>query len=168
MVFLGFVTPWRRARSPTSRSPVLLVATTDGVVRAPSAFSSICGSPPAITAIAELVVPKSIPSIFAIHFLLITNKIFLNILLDSNLSVALPHAAELKGDALRVVSCVKASPCRQILQLKPGLAELFCPPVCILPSEHSLLYGPEIHLQPFLLAKLREGCDRHPGLFLPR
>jgi len=41
-------------------------ATTEGVVRLPSAFSSTKGSPPSMTAMQELVVPKSIPSIFAI------------------------------------------------------------------------------------------------------
>ena len=42
-VFLGLVTAWRRASSPTRRSPVLETATMDGVVRAPSAFSNIFG-----------------------------------------------------------------------------------------------------------------------------
>src|SRR3989344_8637990 len=67
MVFLGLVTPWRLARRPTSRSPVFDMATTEGVVRAPSAFSIISGSPPLTMAIAELVVPRSIPSIFDIY-----------------------------------------------------------------------------------------------------
>src|SRR6185312_4740640 len=40
----------------------------DGVVRPPSAFSIMCGSPPATYATAEFVVPKSIPIIFAIVF----------------------------------------------------------------------------------------------------
>src|SRR3989344_4386538 len=67
MVFLGFVTAWRLARRPTSRSPVFDIATMEGVVRAPSAFSKIVGSPPLTTAIAELVVPRSIPRIFDIE-----------------------------------------------------------------------------------------------------
>jgi hypothetical protein len=41
-------------------------ATTEGVVRLPSAFSSTKGSPPSMTAMQELVVPRSIPSILAI------------------------------------------------------------------------------------------------------
>jgi hypothetical protein len=41
-------------------------ATTDGVVRFPSEFSSTKGSPPSMTAMQEFVVPKSMPSIFAI------------------------------------------------------------------------------------------------------
>jgi hypothetical protein len=45
-------------------------ATTDGVVRPPSAFSMISGSPPSSTAIAELVVPRSIPIVFATVLLL--------------------------------------------------------------------------------------------------
>ncbi len=38
IVFSGLVTAWRLATWPTSRSPVLLNATTDGVSRLPSAF----------------------------------------------------------------------------------------------------------------------------------
>src|SRR3989344_1505663 len=49
--------------SPTSLSLVFDIATTDGVVRAPSAFSIICGSPPRTSAIAEFVVPRSMPKI---------------------------------------------------------------------------------------------------------
>ncbi len=36
MVFSGLVTAWRLATWPTSRSPVLVNATTDGVSRLPS------------------------------------------------------------------------------------------------------------------------------------
>src|SRR3990167_2343247 len=70
-VFSGFVTAWRLARSPVTLSPALDIATIDGVVRTPSSFSRIFGSPPSITAIAELVVPKSIPNIFGIFLFLI-------------------------------------------------------------------------------------------------
>jgi len=42
-------------------------ATTDGVVRAPSEFSSTTGSPASITDMQEFVVPKSIPKIFPIE-----------------------------------------------------------------------------------------------------
>ena len=45
------------------------VATTDGVVRFPSTFSIIFGTPPSIIATAEFVVPKSIPIILLIIFL---------------------------------------------------------------------------------------------------
>ena len=65
-VFCGFVTAWRFAAWPTSRSPVFENATTDGVVRAPSEFSNTTGSPPSITAMQEFVVPKSIPRILDI------------------------------------------------------------------------------------------------------
>src|SRR5881275_3013720 len=64
IVFCGFVTCWRFAGAPTSRWPSLGNATTDGVVRPPSAFGITVGSPPSITAIAELVVPRSIPIVF--------------------------------------------------------------------------------------------------------
>ena len=63
MVCLGLVTAWRLATWPTSRSPSLVNATTDGVVRPPSALGMTTGSPPSMTATTELVVPRSIPMI---------------------------------------------------------------------------------------------------------
>ena len=45
---------------------VLEKATTDGVVRPPSALAMTTGSPPSMTATQELVVPKSIPIILLI------------------------------------------------------------------------------------------------------
>src|SRR6266568_2570858 len=57
---------WRLATSPTRRSPFLLMATMDGVVREPSALGMTLGSPPSMTATHELVVPRSIPIILAI------------------------------------------------------------------------------------------------------
>ena len=66
IVFSGFITAWRLATVPTRRSPESVNATTEGVVRPPSAFSMISGSEPSSTAIAELVVPRSIPIVFAI------------------------------------------------------------------------------------------------------
>ena len=66
MVFLGLVTCWRLAGAPTRRWPSLANATTDGVVRPPSAFGMTVGSPPSSTAIQLLVVPRSIPIVFDI------------------------------------------------------------------------------------------------------
>ena len=63
MVCLGLVTAWRLATWPTSRSPSLVKATTDGVVRPPSALGMTTGSPPSMTETTELVVPRSIPMI---------------------------------------------------------------------------------------------------------
>src|SRR2546425_9735446 len=60
-VFSGFITAWRFATVPTSRSPEAVKATTEGVVRPPSAFSSTVASPPSSTATQELVVPRSMP-----------------------------------------------------------------------------------------------------------
>src|SRR5688572_2201139 len=60
-VFSGLVTAWRLATVPTRRSPPLVKATTDGVVRPPSAFSMTVGSPPSRTAMHEFVVPRSMP-----------------------------------------------------------------------------------------------------------
>ena len=66
MVRSGLVMAWRFATWPTIRSPFLEIATTDGVVRAPSAFVMTTGSPPSMTATQLFVVPKSMPITFAI------------------------------------------------------------------------------------------------------
>jgi hypothetical protein len=94
IVFCGFVTCWRFAGAPTSRWPSLANATTDGVVRPPSAFGITAGSPPSITATQELVVPRSIPIVFAIA---------LNLLLCSAGARAKPYAlfAGIANDAVR-------------------------------------------------------------------
>ena len=65
-VFSGFVICCLLAITPTNLSPDFVVATIDGVVLAPSLFSIIFGSPLETTAIAENVVPKSIPNILLI------------------------------------------------------------------------------------------------------
>src|SRR3989344_4395091 len=65
IVRLGFVTACLLAATPTSTS-LSLNATTDGVVRLPSAFGITTGSPPSITATQEFVVPRSIPMILDI------------------------------------------------------------------------------------------------------
>src|SRR4051812_22338782 len=67
-VFWGLVTCWRRAGAPTRRWPSLVNATTDGVVRPPSAFGITVGSPPSRVAMHELVVPRSMPIVFATGF----------------------------------------------------------------------------------------------------
>jgi len=66
IVFSGLVIAWRLATWPTSRSPLLAKATTDGVMRPPSALVITWGSPPSMTATTELVVPRSMPMIFPI------------------------------------------------------------------------------------------------------
>src|SRR5690625_5647506 len=55
MVRSTLVTAWRLAISPTRTSSDLLNATTDGVVRAPSALAMTVGSPPSSTLTTELV-----------------------------------------------------------------------------------------------------------------
>src|SRR5471032_1931044 len=60
-VLRGLVTAWRFAAWPTRRSPFLVNATTEGVVRAPSALGITTGSPPSMTAMQEFVVPRSMP-----------------------------------------------------------------------------------------------------------
>src|SRR5512133_1596605 len=76
----GLVTAWRLATWPTRRSPLFENATTDGVVRLPSALGMTTASPPSITATHEFVVPRSIPTIFAIV-----------VLTSSELRVAFKH-----------------------------------------------------------------------------
>src|SRR5688572_5592882 len=66
MVLSPLVTAWRLAGWPIRRSPSLVMATIDGVVRAPSAFSMTLGLPPSMTATQLLVVPRSIPITLAI------------------------------------------------------------------------------------------------------
>src|SRR5262245_35379079 len=71
MVCSGLSTAWRLASWPTRRSPVLVNATTDGVKRLPSLLIMTVGLPPSITATTEFVVPRSIPTAFAIPHLTI-------------------------------------------------------------------------------------------------
>src|SRR6185369_6002614 len=71
MVFSGFVIACRFATWPTRRSPFFVNATTDGVIRPPSAFGMIVGSPPSMYATAELVVPRSMPMTLGIAVLLV-------------------------------------------------------------------------------------------------
>src|SRR5260370_10030277 len=81
----GFVMAWRLATSPTRISPVLLKATTEGVVRWPSALGMTTGSPPSRTETTELVVPKSIPTAFGMaHPFLVAAGLFLHFLFDSS------------------------------------------------------------------------------------
>ena len=62
MVRSGLVIAWRFATSPTRTSPVLENATTDGVVRDPSALGMTVGSPASRIETTEFVVPRSMPT----------------------------------------------------------------------------------------------------------
>ena len=68
IVLSGLGIACRLATSPTSTSPSFANATTEGVVRLPSALAITVGSPPSRTATTEFVVPRSIPTAFAIVF----------------------------------------------------------------------------------------------------
>ena len=70
MVLLGLVTACLLAGSPTLISPPSTKAITDGVVLFPSAFGITTASFPSITDTQELVVPKSIPIILLILYVL--------------------------------------------------------------------------------------------------
>src|SRR5712691_6142596 len=74
MVFSGLSTAWRLASWPTRRSPVLVNATTEGVKRFPSLLIITVGFPPSITATTEFVVPRSMPTAFAIPHLTMNNS----------------------------------------------------------------------------------------------
>src|SRR3990167_8961495 len=52
---------WRLAIWPTSRSPLSVIATIDGVMRLPSELAMTTGAPPDTKATHEFVVPRSIP-----------------------------------------------------------------------------------------------------------
>src|ERR1700677_5158018 len=54
MVPFGFMIDCRLASCPTRRSPFSVKATTEGVVRAPSALGITIGSPPCQAAITEI------------------------------------------------------------------------------------------------------------------
>src|SRR5882724_7338859 len=69
MELSGLSTVWRLASWPTRRSPVLVNATTEGGKRLPSLLIITVGFPPSITATTELVVPRSMPTAFAISHL---------------------------------------------------------------------------------------------------
>ncbi len=71
MVRSTLVTAWRLAVSPTSTSPSLVKATTEGVVRKPSALAMTVGSPPSRTETTEFVVPRSMPTARAMVVLLL-------------------------------------------------------------------------------------------------
>src|SRR5476651_2637132 len=68
MVLVGLVMACRLATWPTSRSPVFEKATTEGVVRFPSALGMTTGSPASMTATHEFVVPRSMPMILLISY----------------------------------------------------------------------------------------------------
>jgi hypothetical protein len=84
-VFSGFVTAWRFATCPTSRSPERVNATTDGVVREPSGFAITLGLSPSMTATTELVVPRSMPMILLKVLCLHYRRYDLSILLSMHL-----------------------------------------------------------------------------------
>ena len=88
-VFIGLVTPCRLAGRPTRRSPSSVKATMEGVVLAPSAFSSTLGLEPSMTATQELVVPRSMPMTLAMSSL---SSLLRQTVRTQKLGVRLPRA----------------------------------------------------------------------------
>jgi hypothetical protein len=66
-VFSALVIIWFLAGWPTTRSPLEVNPTMEGVVLCPSEFAMTMGSPPSMTETQELVVPRSIPMILPIY-----------------------------------------------------------------------------------------------------
>src|SRR3984957_3436349 len=65
----GLVIAWRLVGCPCRGWPVFVNATTEGVVREPSALGITVGCVPSITATTELVVPRSMPTVLAMKLL---------------------------------------------------------------------------------------------------
>src|SRR6202521_813228 len=93
-VFSGLTAACLRARLPTRRSPDLVKATTEGVVREPSELGMTTGSPPSMTAMTELVVPRSIPTVFGICLLFLPRPEGREFQLST--AFLLPHALGIK------------------------------------------------------------------------
>src|SRR5438270_10056785 len=97
MVFSGLVTAWRFATCPARRSPLLVNATTDGVVLPPSWFGITTGCPPSITATTEFVVPKSIPMILLMFSQTLPDECVFSLKPLSNLSALLSSSPGITG-----------------------------------------------------------------------
>src|SRR3979411_1690318 len=74
MAFSGLTAACLGASGAHSPAPAFGNATTEGVVREPSAFGLTTGSPPSMTAITELVGPRSIPTVFGICLLFLPRR----------------------------------------------------------------------------------------------
>src|SRR5262245_41370672 len=92
IVFSGLVTAWRLATWPTRRSLDFVKATTDGVVRPPSAFAITVGESPSMTATTEFVVPRSMPMIL-LKEPSIANLHLESIIVNNHASDALPKGS---------------------------------------------------------------------------
>ena len=75
IVPFAFRIAWRFATWPTRRSPFSVKATTDGVVRDPSAFGITVAWPPSTAAMTEFVVPRSMPAAFGMVSLCLVRRV---------------------------------------------------------------------------------------------
>src|SRR5258708_26993044 len=122
IVFCGLVTACRFATCPTSRSPSFVNATTEGVVRPPSAWGMPRGSPPSITATTLLVVPRSMPRVLAIALACLLRRASAGSGLLTHLRGAVAEQAVHLGMQVDEVGCrVPADHCHCS---SPGLNEM--------------------------------------------
>src|SRR5579872_828088 len=101
----GLVMAWRFASWPTSRSPLFVNATTDGVRRLPSELVMTVGVVPSIQATTELVVPRSMPTTFAMMIgssEILVNPIFLNVVGRASLALSV-HVVPRRASVLLVL-----------------------------------------------------------------
>jgi hypothetical protein len=94
-VLIGFVIACLLAGSPTFLSPPSVKATIDGVVLLPSLLMITAGALPYITATQLLVVPRSIPIIFPIIYLLYIFIYFFSVLSRQIIAGYISHKAKI-------------------------------------------------------------------------
>src|SRR6476469_9278518 len=122
MVFLGLVTAWRLAGSPTLRSPLppSRNATILWVVRRPSLLGITTGSLPSITATHELVVPRSMPIILPMR-----GACWLRLRVECvRLEAAfqpLPGDYKQRTSVVLVTDCHRFGPARKIIRRGGGI-----------------------------------------------
>src|ERR1700722_3991674 len=121
IVPFGFRIACRRASWPTRRSPCGVNATTEGVVRDPSAFGITVDWPPCMAAITELVVPRSMPTATAITA---SFGILLTLPASAGGHIHHPGSPGLSGSDQQPVQAERALPFPGVHGLQLGIDEL--------------------------------------------
>src|SRR5262249_40805892 len=130
-------------------SPDLVKATTDGVVREPSALGITTGSPPSMTAMTELVVPRSIPTVLGICQLVLRMG-WIGFRVVTLILFPASGVAKPRSPSASVGGHLRARSCRQ--DCRRGRRRAW--PAPVLPPR--LRVGPDTH------ARLREVADPGP------